>query len=36
MFETEPGHLNRCLISPDYVRDPDWDWGSVVEVEPAR
>jgi oligopeptide/dipeptide ABC transporter ATP-binding protein len=36
MFETGPGHLNRCLISADYARDPAWDWGSVVEVEPTR
>jgi oligopeptide/dipeptide ABC transporter ATP-binding protein len=36
MFETEPGHLNRCLISVDYERHPAWEWGSVIEVEPAR
>jgi oligopeptide/dipeptide ABC transporter ATP-binding protein len=36
MFATEPGHLNRCLISVDYERDPAWDWNSVVEVERDR
>jgi len=36
MFETQPGHLNRCLISSDYVRDPAWDWESVIDGERAQ
>jgi oligopeptide/dipeptide ABC transporter ATP-binding protein len=36
MFETEPGHLNRCLISADYKRDPNWDWDTVLEAERAK
>ena len=33
MFETEPGHLNRCLLTSDYHRQTDWDWDTVVERE---
>jgi len=33
MFETEPGHLNRCLITSDFQRDPDWTWDTVVDQE---
>lgn len=36
MFETDPGHLNRCLISSDYQRDPDWDWDTRVAKERAK
>jgi len=36
MFETESGHVNRCLISVDYERDPNWDWDSAVKSERAR
>ena len=35
-FETNPGHLNRCLLTSDHKRLPDWDWDSIVEKEPAR
>ncbi|MBN2118766.1 MAG: ABC transporter ATP-binding protein [Anaerolineales bacterium] len=35
MFETDPGHLNRCLITSEYRRQPDWDWGVVVGRERA-
>jgi oligopeptide/dipeptide ABC transporter ATP-binding protein len=30
MFETDPGHLNRCLLTLDFHRDPDWDWDTVI------
>jgi oligopeptide/dipeptide ABC transporter ATP-binding protein len=33
LFETDPGHLNRCLLTSDYERAPDWDWDSIVEQE---
>ena len=33
MFETEPGHLNRCLLTSDYHRQADWDWDTVIERE---
>jgi oligopeptide/dipeptide ABC transporter ATP-binding protein len=36
MFETEPGHLNRCLRTTDYEQDSAWDWESVVKKERAR
>ena len=35
LFETDRGHLNRCLLTSDYERLPDWDWGSIVEQERA-
>jgi len=35
LFETEPGHLNRCLLTSDYERLPEWDWDSIVEQERA-
>lgn len=35
MFETEPGHLNRCLLTSDYKRLPGWEWDTVMEREPA-
>ena len=35
-FETDPGHLNRCLLTSDYKRLPDWDWDSIIEKERAR
>jgi oligopeptide/dipeptide ABC transporter ATP-binding protein len=33
MFETEPGHLNRCLLTSDYQRQADWEWDTVIEQE---
>lgn len=36
LFETDPGHLNRCLLTSDFQRHPDWDWGSVVTQEHVR
>lgn len=36
LFETEPGHLNRCLLTSDYKRLPEWDWDSIVEQERAQ
>ena len=36
LFETEPGHLNRCLLTSDYKRLPEWDWDSLVEQERAQ
>ena len=36
MFETDPGHLNRCLRTTDYERSPDWGWDTVIEKEPAQ
>lgn len=36
LFETESGHLNRCLLTSDYVRQPDWDWDSIIEQEHVR
>jgi oligopeptide/dipeptide ABC transporter ATP-binding protein len=36
MFENEPGHLNRCLMTSDYERQPDWNWGSVIERERTK
>ena len=36
LFETEPGHLNRCLLTSDYQRLPEWDWDSLVEQERAQ
>jgi len=35
LFETKPGHLNRCLLTSDYERLPDWDWDSTIEQERA-
>jgi oligopeptide/dipeptide ABC transporter ATP-binding protein len=35
MFETAPGHRDRCLITSDFRRDPDWTWDTVVAREPA-
>jgi len=35
LFETEPGHLDRCLLTSDYKRLPEWDWDSIVEQERA-
>ena len=32
-FETDPGHLNRCLLASDYKRLPNWDWDSMIENE---
>ena len=36
LFETDPGHLNRCLLTADYKRLPEWDWDSIVEQERTR
>jgi oligopeptide/dipeptide ABC transporter ATP-binding protein len=36
MFETQPGHLNRCLMTTDYERLPAWDWDAVIEQERAQ
>jgi oligopeptide/dipeptide ABC transporter ATP-binding protein len=36
MFETEPGHLNRCLMTSDFGRGPDWNWDTVIEGERAK
>ena len=36
MFQTDPGHLNRCLITSGFQRDPDWDWDTRVAQERAR
>jgi len=36
LFETEPGHLNRCLLTSDYKRFPEWDWDFVIEQERAQ
>ncbi|HEY5731969.1 MAG TPA: ABC transporter ATP-binding protein [Anaerolineales bacterium] len=36
LFLTEPGHLNRCLLTSDYKRLPEWDWDSLVEQERAQ
>ena len=36
MFETEPGHLNRCLMTSDFVRGPGWNWDTVIEGERAK
>lgn len=33
MFESGQGHLNRCLISSDFQREPEWGWRTTVEVE---
>lgn len=33
MFETDPGHLNRCLLTSDYHRQAAWNWDTVVEQE---
>jgi oligopeptide/dipeptide ABC transporter ATP-binding protein len=33
MFETDPEHLNRCLLSSNYRRQPEWDWDTVIEGE---
>jgi oligopeptide/dipeptide ABC transporter ATP-binding protein len=33
LFATEPGHLNRCLLSSNYKRRPDWNWDTVIEQE---
>lgn len=33
MFETEPGHLNRCLLTSDYHRQTDWEWDTVIDQE---
>jgi oligopeptide/dipeptide ABC transporter ATP-binding protein len=36
LFETDPGHLNRCLLTSDYKRLPDWDWDTLVQQERVR
>jgi len=36
MFETEAGHLNRCLMTSDFERGLGWDWDSVIERERAE
>lgn len=33
MFETDPGHLDRCLMTSDFQRDPHWDWDTVISEE---
>jgi oligopeptide/dipeptide ABC transporter ATP-binding protein len=33
MFETDSGHRNRCLITSNFHRDPDWDWDTVIAQE---
>lgn len=33
MFETDPGHLNRCLMASDFHRDPTWDWDTIIAQE---
>jgi oligopeptide/dipeptide ABC transporter ATP-binding protein len=35
LFETDPGHLNRCILISDYKRLPEWDWDSIIEQEHA-
>ncbi|HSM70259.1 MAG TPA: ABC transporter ATP-binding protein, partial [Anaerolineales bacterium] len=35
LFETDPGHLNRCLLTSDYKRLPEWDWDHIIEQERA-
>jgi len=30
MFDGGAGHLNRCLKTVDFERQPDWDWDTVV------
>jgi len=35
LFETDPGHLNRCLLTSDYNRLPEWAWDSIIEQERA-
>lgn len=35
LFETDPGHLNRCLLTSDYKRLPEWDWDNIIEQERA-
>ena len=36
LFETDPGHLNRCLMTSDYRRHPQWNWDSLIEQERVR
>jgi oligopeptide/dipeptide ABC transporter ATP-binding protein len=36
MFETDPGHLNRCLLSSSFQRDPSWKWDTVIAQEPVQ
>lgn len=33
MFETDSGHLNRCLRASVYHRQQAWDWDDVIEGE---
>lgn len=33
MFETDRGHLHRCLRASEYHRQPAWDWDTVIEGE---
>ena len=35
LFGTDPGHLNRCLLTSDYKRLPEWDWDNIIEQERA-
>jgi oligopeptide/dipeptide ABC transporter ATP-binding protein len=35
LFETGPDHLNRCLLTSDYKRLPEWDWNSIIKQEHA-
>jgi len=36
MFETDPGHLNRCLRTTDFERDSAWGWDSAISKKRAR
>jgi len=33
LFETDPGHFNRCLLTSNFNRHSDWNWDSVVSQE---
>jgi oligopeptide/dipeptide ABC transporter ATP-binding protein len=33
MFETDPGHLNRCLLTSDFHRHSDWDWDTLLSQQ---
>ena len=36
MFEADPGHLDRCLLSSDFQRDPAWDWDTIIAQEQVQ
>jgi oligopeptide/dipeptide ABC transporter ATP-binding protein len=35
LFDTDPGHFNRCLLTSEYKRLTEWDWDSIIEKERA-